>query len=211
MKLLKDERAVSPVIGVMLMVVVTIILAAVVSGFAGGLATDQTKAPQTSLTTTLVINSIEDTNTSNWQSDYPDGYSADNYILFESIGGDGFALSEIEVQIQTQDTKTTIGLDDSIPDSVRSEDDAANATTCLPSTITAYLTEIGSTDGYIMPGDKFALHADNNRIDSIGSQISWRPEGGAGGFAVYKDTTIEYKVIHKPSGKAIATGRLEVV
>ncbi|MHC1592720.1 MAG: type IV pilin, partial [Methermicoccaceae archaeon] len=32
--ILKDERAVSPVIGVMLMVVVTIILAAVVSGFA---------------------------------------------------------------------------------------------------------------------------------------------------------------------------------
>ena len=32
-----DERAVSPVVGVMLMLVVTIIIAAVVSAFAGGM------------------------------------------------------------------------------------------------------------------------------------------------------------------------------
>lgn len=34
----RKEDAVSPVVGVMLMLVVTIIIAAVVSGFAGGLA-----------------------------------------------------------------------------------------------------------------------------------------------------------------------------
>jgi len=209
--MIRDTKAVSPVIGVMLMVVVTIILAAVVSGFVGGLATDQSVAPQTSISAQVVLNNITDTNTSNWQSDYPDGFSADNYLLFESIGGDGFSLDDIEVQLQSQDTKTTIGNDDSIPDSVRSEDDAANATTCLPSTITAYLTEIGSSDGLIMPGDKFALHADNCRIDSLGSQISWHPEGSSGGFAIYKDTTVEYRIIHKPSGKTIATGTLEVV
>jgi flagellin-like protein len=33
----QNDRAVSPVVGVMLMLVVTIIIAAVVSGFAGGL------------------------------------------------------------------------------------------------------------------------------------------------------------------------------
>lgn len=41
----KNERAVSPVVGVMLMLVVTIIIAAVVSAFAGGLSTGSKKAP----------------------------------------------------------------------------------------------------------------------------------------------------------------------
>jgi archaeal type IV pilus assembly protein PilA len=41
--------AVSPVVGVMLMLVVTIIIAAVVSAFAGGLATGQSKAPAISV------------------------------------------------------------------------------------------------------------------------------------------------------------------
>lgn len=42
----RNERAVSPVVGVMLMLVVTIIIAAVVSAFAGGLSSGTQKAPQ---------------------------------------------------------------------------------------------------------------------------------------------------------------------
>lgn len=44
MKFMKDD-AVSPVVGVMLMLVVTIIIAAVVSGFAGGIISGGDKAP----------------------------------------------------------------------------------------------------------------------------------------------------------------------
>jgi FlaG/FlaF family flagellin (archaellin) len=40
-----NETAVSPVIGVMLMIVVTVIIAAVVSAFAGGYSDDDRKAP----------------------------------------------------------------------------------------------------------------------------------------------------------------------
>jgi archaeal type IV pilus assembly protein PilA len=47
-KKIQNEEAVSPVVGVMLMLVVTIIIAAVVSGFAGGLAGTQQKAPAAS-------------------------------------------------------------------------------------------------------------------------------------------------------------------
>lgn len=43
----EDERAVSPVIGVMLMLVVTIIVAALVSSFAGGLSDSAEPAPTT--------------------------------------------------------------------------------------------------------------------------------------------------------------------
>ena len=46
MRLVKDRKGVSPVVGVMLMLVATVILAAVVSSFAGSLGGEETKAPQ---------------------------------------------------------------------------------------------------------------------------------------------------------------------
>lgn len=45
----KKENAVSPVIAIMLMLVVTIIIAAVVSGFAGSLTTSSEKTPQATI------------------------------------------------------------------------------------------------------------------------------------------------------------------
>lgn len=48
-QLRKNDEAVSPVVGVMLMLVVTIIIAAVISGFAGGLVGSQEKAPQATI------------------------------------------------------------------------------------------------------------------------------------------------------------------
>lgn len=46
MRLIRNDHAVSPVIGVMLMLVVTVILAAAVSGFSGGLVGDSSKPSQ---------------------------------------------------------------------------------------------------------------------------------------------------------------------
>jgi len=48
-----NEKAVSPVVGVMLMLVVVIIIAAVVSGFAGSLVSGEKKAPQASIETKI--------------------------------------------------------------------------------------------------------------------------------------------------------------
>lgn len=48
-----NQNAVSPVIGVMLMLVVTIIIAAVVSAFAGGSLGSQTKTPQATIRATF--------------------------------------------------------------------------------------------------------------------------------------------------------------
>lgn len=64
------DTAVSPVIGVLLMLVVTIIIAAVVSGFAGGLAGGTQKAPQ--LTMDVKIKNT--------------GYAASSYIFFDVKG-----------------------------------------------------------------------------------------------------------------------------
>jgi len=61
---LQNDTAVSPVVGVMLMLVVTIIVAAVVSGFAGGLVgTNNQKAPQLAMDAQIV-------NTGYWPSSY---------------------------------------------------------------------------------------------------------------------------------------------
>lgn len=72
-----SESAVSPVVGVMLMLVVTIIIAAVVSGFASGLADTSAKAPQVSI-------EAEAHN--------------DSYILVEHKGGDTLDISSINLR-----------------------------------------------------------------------------------------------------------------
>ncbi|WP_311170741.1 type IV pilin N-terminal domain-containing protein [Halobellus ordinarius] len=48
-KLLTDERAVSPVVGVALLIAITVILAAVIGGVVLGLGTSSAEAPQASL------------------------------------------------------------------------------------------------------------------------------------------------------------------
>ena len=69
-----SESAVSPVVGVMLMLVVTIIIAAIVSAFAGGTASSQTKVPQTSIQAK---------------------FSISNGMTISHAGGDPLATSDI--------------------------------------------------------------------------------------------------------------------
>ncbi len=199
----QNESAVSPVVGVMLMLVVTIIIAAVVSAFAGGLASEQSKAPQASLSCQAVIEDVQDTDRTDWIPTYPDNFAAKNGLLFEHKGGDAFALSDIAIQLQSGDAKYTISTYDKIP----------TGDTCLPSEVESYIMEIGDSDGFITPGDKFMLFADNCRIDdqpAFGydndAQISWKYEGAAGGFAAYLKSKLEYSVIDKASRKVIQSG-----
>ena len=77
-QLRENDEAVSPVIGVMLMLVVTIIIAAVVSGFAGGLAEGAEAAPQASIAVKT-------------------GYIGDHFdISFEHQGGDPIRTKDCE-------------------------------------------------------------------------------------------------------------------
>ena len=193
----KDE-AVSPVVGILLMLVVTIIIAAVVSGFAGSLASDQTKAPQVSLEVKGIIQDIADEDTTNYQPDYPAGFEAANGLEFVHKGGDSFALSDVYIRLQSGSTSTIVDVGDVIDSSE----------TCLPNSVTSYIMEIGDNDGFIKPGDKFIVYADGCRIDEpgMGSQISWKPEGAQGGFAVYLNTKCEYKLIDKASDKVMQQG-----
>jgi len=82
---LRNEDAVSPVIGVMLMIVVTIIIAAVVSGFAGGMTSSESKVPNAAFTV------------------HPN-LKGNGTIAFHQSGGDELVLNEILVQLEHNST-----------------------------------------------------------------------------------------------------------
>jgi len=202
----QNDEAVSPVIGVMLMLVVTIIIAAVVSAFAGGLTGDQQKTPQVSLAAKGVVQGIEDINPGNWDPDYPEGWTVANGIEFEHMGGDVFSLNDINIQLESKGTKYTL----------RPGDMINLANTCLPNGITdatggKYFQKIGSdtpSDVTIAPGDKFMLYADGCREDSMGKWLGWKPEGALHGFGAQLGTKIGYMVIDRASNRVITTGEV---
>ncbi len=203
------DSAVSPVVGVMLMLVVTIIIAAVVSAFAGGMGSEQHKTPQTTMAIKSVIQSIGGTiDPGTYDLSYPGGYTAANGLQFENTGGDTFSLNDIDIQLQYQDVKMTFRPDDKLP-----------ATNILPVGISngGYFQKIGNTslsDRMIAPGDKFMLYADGNAQGVTYTwdhsyyppQISWTPSGAKNGFAIYLNTKASYQIIDKVSSRPIATG-----
>ena len=205
----QNDAAVSPVVGVMLMLVVTIIIAAVVSAFAGGMGSEQHKTPQTTMIIQSVIESVGGTTapSSPYTLTYPDGYTAANGLMFENTGGDTFSLNDIDIQLQYQDTKYTLRPDDKL-----------STTNILPVGISngGYFQKIGNmslSDRMIAPGDKFMVYADGNSQGVTyssggyyGPKLSWRPYGSDGGFSIYLKTKANYQIIDKVSSRAITTG-----
>ena len=77
------EEAVSPVVGVMLMLVVTIIIAAVVSAFAGGMGGSTEKTPQASIDAKITTSG---------------GTNADQIVMtFEHLGGDPIPTKDMKI------------------------------------------------------------------------------------------------------------------
>jgi flagellin-like protein len=81
MKNLRNEEAVSPVIGVILMVVITVIIAAVLAVFAFGVGAP-TKTPQAS----IKITSVD---------------TANDNITVQHYGGDSLRLKDVKLTIET--------------------------------------------------------------------------------------------------------------
>ena len=201
------EFSVSPVVGVMLMLVVTIIIAAVVSAFAGGMASSEKKVPQATFSSSVNLgDGIEGTYVSSTAGyTYPAGYTCENnYILFEHKGGDSFDLSDIEVVLQNGDNKMTFGPGDE-PNSRSGwtcRNDPANA---------AYFSEVGAgSDGFINPGDKFTLTFDANyyRAAYDMTYLSFLKEDATNGMGFPVNKKVQYMIVDRTSGKAIQSGEL---
>lgn len=87
-----SDHAVSPVVGVMLMLAVTVMVAAVVSTYAGGFSGGAEKSPQSSIRAT------------------PD--LLQDRIYFEHNGGDPFMLSSVKVILRANDNTTSLSAND---------------------------------------------------------------------------------------------------
>lgn len=218
----QKDAAVSPVVGVMLMLVVTIIIAAVVSAFAGGMGSEQHKTPQVTMSVKSDIHNIQGTisPTEPYTLTYPPGFTAANGLLFENTGGDTFTLSDIEIQLQKADAKYTIKPSDKPSPAIASEDYPGSILT--PGiTNGGYFQKIGNTsisDITIAPGDKFMLYADGcaqavtytwaGGSSYYGPKLSWRPTGTGRGIAFYMNDKIQYKILDRASSRIMTTGEL---
>lgn len=78
----KFDSAVSPIVAIMLMIVVTIIIAAIVSGFAGSLSEGNKQAPQATIKGTLYIN------------------GSSNQLEMNHLGGDELATEKTELVLK---------------------------------------------------------------------------------------------------------------
>jgi len=130
---MKSDKAVSPIVGVMLMLVVTIILAAVVSSFSGGIVSEQPRPPQ--MSGVVYFESVGPANSGSeytdpadyWDPDGTYGFSGNityeeptnhyvgyapasgnNYIVIEHKGGDTIDISQTYIQLQSGTTKVTL-------------------------------------------------------------------------------------------------------
>ena len=83
----RNEDAVSPVIGVMLMLVVTIVIAAVVAAFAGGIATDTEPTPSVVLTADA----------------YPAKDANPAKVVLQSLSGDRLETAGLDVVVYSGD------------------------------------------------------------------------------------------------------------
>ncbi|MFA5330870.1 MAG: type IV pilin N-terminal domain-containing protein [Methanoregula sp.] len=228
-----NESAVSPVVGVMLMLVVTIIIAAVVSAFAGGLSGSQTKTPQASLVATdftvygAVNNNGDFKNAMGGDTgipapNVPTSTSAANiYVTFEHKGGDSFALSKIDLKLsslQKPSEITTISNSNTPLEN--------NATVIQSNSFTGigdkskisgfskdwdtYMERFPDHGSIIKPGDKFIVHADYAGLWEDTSSINWLNSNGTYSFYINSGDVLIYEFIDKASGRQIASGQIAV-
>jgi FlaG/FlaF family flagellin (archaellin) len=216
-----NGEAVSPVVGVMLMLVVTIIIAAVVSAFAGGIAGEEIKTPQASIVAKeIAINEAYDDDTNNWAPDPIAGKCSDVYVVFEHVGGDPLNLNNIAIYLGSmkyQHEKSVI----------------SNAMTSSTDTaLTGFKTDIASAfsndwatyiEGYpdhatvIATGDRFVLHADFvNSMMNVSSHhitrqnLGWQNDDAGTAFKVENGDYLTYEIMDKESQKVICSGQIVV-
>jgi FlaG/FlaF family flagellin (archaellin) len=193
-----NSEAVSPVIGVMLMLVVTIIVAAAVSAFAGGFANDQKETPVAQIDVQLKT-----------EGSYPK-------LVFTHLGGDSLDTGDLKIITYYHDVTrsqfdhateviykhTTDGsLDPTIPaNNYNAADYAAGAGSLVsndgyPCTVSKGVPVKYWGNSTMMPGDIYTT------IDAVSleSVITTQSVG---------DEPIEVEIIHIPSGKAIFRGEV---
>jgi archaeal type IV pilus assembly protein PilA len=228
-----SEHAVSPVVGVMLMLVVTIIIAAVVSAFSGGLAGTQQKAPTAVLD--VHIHALENQGA---MAPYGNGYYTSTMTISEVSGE---ALPTKDLKITTSFTNKTGSV---LTGSLSGETKVAGNDTWTSYTSSQYSGVLylndknrfkdgtiqtsggsgawfGNASAIIQAGDTLTTPAQfcGNYDDNEGPTVPHKNPGvnyllgfdttdSIHGFTT--GSTVEVKIIHIPSGKMIYNKEVNV-
>jgi flagellin-like protein len=114
MKIVKNEDAVSPVIGVILMVAITVILAAVIAAFVFNIGGNQQKVPAANFKVTA---------------------DTTNGLRLEHSGGDALVTSKTKITIRYANNDTTIYSDALLDEFVSNGGDVTSNATFTPGSI----------------------------------------------------------------------------
>ncbi|GAB7016601.1 type IV pilin [Methanogenium cariaci] len=180
-----NDRAVSEVFGVMLILTITLIVACIVATFVCGFSFD---AKKDAISANIVASDL--------YMDESDESCA--YILFDHLSGDPVDLNDIRVSlgIRSSAKMTTCIRNVDHPTGL---DEAGNSLTC-------YIANYGEDSSKITVGDRFVLYADG--IDKNG--IFWMRENTSEKFSAPMNDYITYQIIDTRSNRPISTGSIPV-
>lgn len=185
-------RGISEVFGVMLILAITIIVAGVVTAFAGGFSfSPEDNAISASIVVSDVVLSSDDPHCA--------------YIIFDHMSGDPVSLDGIEIALGKRSSsreRTVIGN--------RLEPVPATGVDETGSALSEYLVGYGTGETSatrIRAGDRFVLYADGWDADD---GIYWQSSGSSGRFSVESGDHITYEIIDTRSKRVISSGMVAV-
>ena len=211
----KRDAAVSPVVGVMLMLVVTIIIAAMVASFAGTISGNEKSAPQVTLSVDYTAK-IVDTDKTNDKADNP---ASNNAITFRRISGQPFSLKDIAVQLQNGDKVLKFDMNTQLNTSASVKEENRILILNNSAGNKTYFAVPPGMSEVISAGDSFTLLADSSYDSTLaapdsgiekGRFLTWAPEGSAGIFKLQTNVPFEYTVLDTISGKPMQTGTITI-
>jgi len=215
MKRSTEENAVSPVVGVMLMIVITVIIAAVVSGFAGNMVSNTEKTPQAQIQYVGVM-------AGNLSSSLGD--LGEIGLVFEHKGGEEISLFNLQLDlkenIRTGGNEVTVAYNDA-PAAIYKNIQKPGESR-LSDTVKTRMKKIGilstavATQGntLIKPGDRFIIFADRIIAVQGSSYNHIYLIADRGGNAAYSEGEFElsaktlYSLTDTKSGASISSGDL---
>ncbi|WP_083523387.1 type IV pilin N-terminal domain-containing protein [Methanofollis ethanolicus] len=178
------DGGISEVFGVMLILTITLIVACVVTVFAGGFSPD-TKTD--AISANIVASDL-----------YMDRDNSCAYILFDHISGDPVDLNAVVI---------TLGRRDSAKMTTRiTNADQPTGFDETGSRLTHYLKNYGEDKSTITAGDRFVLYADD--CDDEG--IYWQNEDADERFSVRMNDYITYRIVDTRSNRPISSGKIPV-
>lgn len=216
MNAVQKDSAVSPVVGVMLMLVVTIIVAAVVAASVGGITNDEQIAPNVNFAVSYVAG-ISDADKTNSEPNYPASASKNNGFVFKLLGGDSVQLDKIKIMLTSDGSSITF--DPSIyRDQTSSVVNEAAVTVLVGADKThqTYFAVANNMDTTISVGESFTLLADGyyDNTDDVsaakkGQFLLWTPITG-GKFTVQEHVPVTYTIFDMITGKQIQKGTITI-